>query len=326
MKWWGYLYLGIVTIVMIYLSYRYMDLTLRVRRLKRRYDLLLRGRGDFNLEELLKAHSHDIDLSIRKLKMLESSYASMDMKVAENKEELDAKILELNSNTNTSLDSRLDEKFEFLDKKIGDKSQSLDKLISDNYNKHSSDILLNNKELKATIEKLEKELSIRVNNIDDKYNKEVVKLDNKYEDKIAKLDSKFLDEVNTINKDRALTYKKINEKHEFDVSDLRKNSQDNYEKLIKYIDDQDKKIDDNLGFAIQQVSLYKYNAFQNQTGDLSFTMVLLDRMNNGLMITSINARDASYTYSKEIVDGKCLVEISPEEEKALDKLVKKKHE
>ncbi len=325
MKWWGYLYLGIVTIVMIYLSYRYMDLTLRVRRLKRRYDLLLRGRGDFNLEELLKAHSHDIDLSIRKLKMLESSYASMDMKVAENKEELDAKILELNSNTNTRLDSRLDEKFEFLDKKIGDKSQSLDKLISDNYNKHSSDILLKNKELKATIEKLEKDLSIRVNNIDDKYNKEVVKLDNKYEDKIAKLDSKFLDEVDSINKDRALTYKKINEKHEFDVSDLRKNSQDNYEKLIKYINDQDKKIDDNLGFAIQQVSLYKYNAFQNQTGDLSFTMVLLDRMNNGLMITSINARDASYTYSKEIVDGKCLVEISPEEEKALDKLVKRKN-
>lgn len=326
MKWWGYLYLGIVTIVMIYLTYRYMDLTLRVRRLKRRYDLLLRGRGDLNLEELLKAHSHDIDLSIRKLKMLESSYAIIDTKVEENKEDLDAKILELNSNTNTSLDSKLDDRFDFLDKKIFDQSQSLDKIISDNYNKHASDLLLNQKEIRTRIDKLEKDLSVRVDNIDDKYKKEVSGLDERYADKLSKLDVKLLGEIESINKDRALTYKKINEKHDFDLSDLRKSSKDNYEKLMKYIDDQDKTIDDNLGFAIQQVSLYKYNAFQNQTGDLSFTMVLLDRMNNGLMITSINARDASYTYSKEIVDGKCLADLSPEEEKALDKLVKKKHE
>lgn len=308
---------------MIYLSYRYMDLTLRVRRLKRRYDLLLRGRGDFNLEELLKAHSHDIDLSIRKLKVLESNYASMDMKVEGNKEELDAKILELNSNTNTNLDSKLDDRFDLLDKKITNQSQSLDKRIGDNYNKQTSDLLINQKEISERIEKLEKDISIRFNNIDDKYDKKVSSLDNKYDDKLSKLDGKFLEELDSVNKDRALNYKKINEQHSFDISDLRKNSQDNYDKLVKFINDQDKKIDDNLGFAIQQVSLYKYNAFQNQTGDLSFTMVLLDRMNNGLMVTSINARDASYTYSKEIVDGKCLAELSPEEEKALDKIVKK---
>lgn len=366
MNWLGYLYLALVTIVMIYLILRYIDLTSKVKRQRRRYDLLLKGRGELNLEELLKAHSHDIDLAIKKLKTLEENYTNFDENLESNKSYLDKKILEINSNTSTSLLDRSDRQFgdldqklvnfnSTLDKKVDSVNSTLNKKIESSFSRLNTDLGKSNSDINNKItrldadmnsklkslddlynnrvNKLDSDLNSKLKNLDDLYNNRVNKLnsdfntnlkslDDQYNTRVNNVDSKFTNEVEKINADRATQYKKINERHEFDVSSLKKLDEENYNKLVEFINKQDKALDDNLAFAIQQVSLHKYNALHNQSGDLSFTMVLLDRMKNGLMLTSINGRDASYTYSKEIVNGKCLVDISPEEEKALNMLVK----
>lgn len=313
MKWWAYLYLAIVTIVMIYLIYRYIDLSLKVKRQKRRYDFLLRGRGELNIEELLKAHSHDIDLSIRKLKALEANYSKVDEDIQDNKNYLNTKMMELNSNTNSSLLDKSDKQFQNLDKKIESINSIINKKIDANFNKFNSDIG------KLNADNIEK-----IANLDQNINSKLKNLDDKYNSKVNSVDAKFTNEIDKINADRASNYKKIEERHEFDIANLKKLDEDNYNKLVEFINKQDKSLDDNLSYAIQDVSLHKYNALHNQSGDLSFTMVLLDRMKNGIMLTSINGRDASYTYSKEIVNGKALVDISPEEEKALNMVLKNK--
>lgn len=311
MSWWAYLYLGIVTLVMIYLIYRYIDLSVKIKRQKKRYDFLLRGRGELNLEELLKAHSHDIDLAVKKIKALEASYAKVDTGIKENRDYLNSKMMELNSNTNTDLIDKADKQFQTLDKKIDGINALLNKKIDSKANTLISDI-----------NKLGADQNEKMSNLDSKLNARISSADEKINARVSSIDAKFTNEIDKINSDRQANYKKIEERHEFDVSNLKKLDQENYNKLVEFINKQDKSLDENLALAIQQVSLYKYNALHNQTGDLSFTMVLLDRMKNGIMLTSINGRDASYTYSKEIVNGKCVVDISPEEEKALNMVLK----
>lgn len=311
MSWWAYLYLGIVTLVMIYLIYRYIDLSVKIKRQKKRYDFLLRGRGELNLEELLKAHSHDIDLAVKKIKALEASYAKVDTGIKENRDYLNSKMMELNSNTNTDLIDKADKQFQTLDKKIDGINALLNKKIDSKANTLNSDI-----------NKLGADQNEKMSNLDSKLNARISSADEKINARVSSIDAKFTNEIDKINSDRQANYKKIEERHEFDVSNLKKLDQENYNKLVEFINKQDKSLDENLALAIQQVSLYKYNALHNQTGDLSFTMVLLDRMKNGIMLTSINGRDASYTYSKEIVNGKCVVDISPEEEKALNMVLK----
>lgn len=311
MSWWAYLYLGIVTLVMIYLIYRYIDLSVKIKRQKKRYDFLLRGRGELNLEELLKAHSHDIDLAVKKIKALEATYAKVDTGIKENRDYLNSKMMELNSNTNTDLIDKADKQFQTLDKKIDGINALLNKKIDSKANTLNSDI-----------NKLGADQNEKMSNLDSKLNARISSADEKINARVSSIDAKFTNEIDKINSDRQANYKKIEERHEFDVNNLKKLDQENYNKLVEFINKQDKSLDENLALAIQQVSLYKYNALHNQTGDLSFTMVLLDRMKNGIMLTSINGRDASYTYSKEIVNGKCVVDISPEEEKALNMVLK----
>lgn len=59
--------LVLIFILLIILIYQIFNLNKKLSVQKRRYDLLLRGRGEFNLEELLRAHSSDIDVILKKL-------------------------------------------------------------------------------------------------------------------------------------------------------------------------------------------------------------------------------------------------------------------
>lgn len=308
----GYIYLAIVTIVMIFMIIKVSDLIIKLKRLKKRYDLLLRGRNDFNLEELLRALSHDVDLSVKKVKAMESNFANISSEFSDNKSFLDSKMMELNTTTNSNLSGKLDRQFNNLEQRLISSTQNLDKKYEDKISKLITDLNKVNSDLTNMNKNLESNLNTKMSNLDKKYN-----------DKTNNLDSKYTSEVDKINETAKTNYKKLNEKLEYDVENLKQLDQENYNKLLEIVNKEDKAIDDNLAFAIQQVSLYKYNALSNQSGDLSFTMVLLDRMKNGVMLTSINGRDASYTYSKEIKNGKALVDISPEEEKALRMVVKK---
>ena len=71
------------------------------------------------------------------------------------------------------------------------------------------------------------------------------------------------------------------------------------------------------GNTLQKIGFKKYNAFDN-IGNLSFALTLLDGNNNGVCISSIYGRNDSRIFSKPIVKGKSLVNLSQEELESLN--------
>lgn len=65
------------------------------------------------------------------------------------------------------------------------------------------------------------------------------------------------------------------------------------------------------------VGLVRYNALQETSSDLSFSFALLDREQNGVVISSLYGRHQSYVYAKPIVKGKSDYSLSNEEKKAI---------
>jgi hypothetical protein len=68
---------------------------------------------------------------------------------------------------------------------------------------------------------------------------------------------------------------------------------------------------------LQRWALQRYKAFSNVGGDQSFTMVLLDRKGDGIMVSSIYGRDESRVYAKTITNGKANYPLSDEEQEVL---------
>lgn len=78
-------------------------------------------------------------------------------------------------------------------------------------------------------------------------------------------------------------------------------------------------IKSDVSKSIQKVGFHKYDAFPELRNRLSYTLVLLDSYNNGIMITSIYGRESSVSFSKEIEKGRAKANISDDEKIALDK-------
>ena len=83
-------------------------------------------------------------------------------------------------------------------------------------------------------------------------------------------------------------------------------------------------INNELSHCIKKVGLYKYDAFGNTKNSLSFTLALLDRENNGIVINSIYGQDNSNVYSKPIIKGTSKYNLSYEEKEAINIAIEKK--
>ncbi len=82
-------------------------------------------------------------------------------------------------------------------------------------------------------------------------------------------------------------------------------------------------IKDNLKITYQKTGLVKYDAFREMSGALSYSLALLDKENNGILISSMYSREGCYTYAKDIVNGECKINLSEEEAEALKQAVAK---
>lgn len=71
----------------------------------------------------------------------------------------------------------------------------------------------------------------------------------------------------------------------------------------------------------QKFGLVKYDAFNEMGGQLSFSLAMLDKRNNGFLLNTVHNREGSYTYAKEIFDGKSEIDLSEEEKEALRKAI-----
>lgn len=85
------------------------------------------------------------------------------------------------------------------------------------------------------------------------------------------------------------------------------------------IDTRVEQIEKKLPQCIQHVGMVNYNAFDNVSNDMSFSIAALDERKNGFVISGIYSRDYNYVYSKEIRRGKPQRELSIEEVEAMNK-------
>ena len=72
-----------------------------------------------------------------------------------------------------------------------------------------------------------------------------------------------------------------------------------------------------LESTYQKMGLIKYDAFNQMGGQLSFSLALLDENNNGFIINSVHSVEGCYSYTKEIKNGECSLELGKEEAEAL---------
>ena len=104
----------------------------------------------------------------------------------------------------------------------------------------------------------------------------------------------------------------------------------NFFDRIECLEDAEKKmhkdirdIKENLKITYQKTGLVKYDAFREMSGALSYSLALLDKENNGILISSMYSREGCYTYAKDIVNGECKINLSDEEQEALKQAVAK---
>jgi Protein of unknown function (DUF4446) len=69
--------------------------------------------------------------------------------------------------------------------------------------------------------------------------------------------------------------------------------------------------------ALRDVAVVRYDALNEMSGQLSFSMALLNALGDGIVLSSINGRRETRTYAKVVLAGKGAHDLSPEEEQAI---------
>jgi hypothetical protein len=95
--------------------------------------------------------------------------------------------------------------------------------------------------------------------------------------------------------------------------------------LHDYVEDVAARLDGRLGTAEARLDgalayhgLVRYDAYNEMSGRQSLSIALLDTTRSGVVLTSIHHRDQARVYAKLIRDGRGELELSPEEQQALD--------
>ena len=75
---------------------------------------------------------------------------------------------------------------------------------------------------------------------------------------------------------------------------------------------------DRIDGCIAYRSLIRYDAYGEMSGHQSSSVALLDARKSGVVISSIAHRDQARVYVKQLTDGVPTLELSPEEQEAVD--------
>lgn len=86
-----------------------------------------------------------------------------------------------------------------------------------------------------------------------------------------------------------------------------------YKKVIKKVDD----LEDNIAFCSQKIGVVRYNPFDNVGGNLCFCIAILNGNDTGVVINGIYSKTGTFTYAKNIENGKSSSKLSKEEIEAI---------
>src|SRR3954451_20299903 len=77
-------------------------------------------------------------------------------------------------------------------------------------------------------------------------------------------------------------------------------------------------MDRRIDGALAHRALVRYDAYGEMSGQQSSSFAMLDEHRSGLVFTSILHRDQARVYVKQIHEGASSIELSPEEQQAID--------
>lgn len=69
--------------------------------------------------------------------------------------------------------------------------------------------------------------------------------------------------------------------------------------------------------ALRDLAVVRYDALHEMSGQLSFSLALLNALGDGIVLSSINSRSETRTYAKTVKSGEGVQELSPEESAAV---------
>jgi len=78
------------------------------------------------------------------------------------------------------------------------------------------------------------------------------------------------------------------------------------------------KIRKDFESCFQKMGVVRYNPFGEIGGDQSFSLVIMDKNDKGVVVTSIHSREGTRTYAKPIKSKKSEYHLSEEESKAIE--------
>ena len=72
---------------------------------------------------------------------------------------------------------------------------------------------------------------------------------------------------------------------------------------------------------VQKMEIVRYNPYEDTGGNVSFSLVMLDGRNNGMLLTSLHTRAGTRVYVKTITKGESEMSLSKEEKQVLEKAI-----
>ena len=100
---------------------------------------------------------------------------------------------------------------------------------------------------------------------------------------------------------------------------------DGFTDLREWVEGALSQVDDRLSEASERIdgsiayrSLIRYDAYGEMSGHQSSSLALLDAHKSGVVISSILHRDSARVYVKQLTEGVPTLELSPEEQEAVD--------
>jgi uncharacterized protein DUF4446 len=90
------------------------------------------------------------------------------------------------------------------------------------------------------------------------------------------------------------------------------------EEALARLEERSRATDERIDNSIAYRALVRYDAYGEMSGAQSSSIALLDRHRSGIVVSSIMHRDQARVYVKEVHAGESSIELSPEEQQAID--------
>ena len=103
----------------------------------------------------------------------------------------------------------------------------------------------------------------------------------------------------------------------FKQIDKTKNQEETINKVITQV----KNLENISERTFQKIGVIRFNPFNNLGGNQSFSIALLDKQNNGFVISSLFIKEGNRVYAKAVKNGKSEHSLSGEEQEALKRAI-----